>query len=147
MKFVTMCFKPVNWNLINEAIIRTSQRAVLVFVAVTSMSNAVLAANNACLLEGTVTALGTTKEVKDCIQNNGATELGFKKTCQLVSDMAALAGAPPAKITYMDACPKAPQATCAGFFGQPMTSYYYKRSKDLLASSKKGCEMQGGKWN
>jgi len=124
-----------------------SHGALLAFIIGMGMSLSASAADNACLLEGTLTTSETIEEVKDCIQNAGVTEAVLKATCQGVSDMAVAIGAPPAKITYIEACPKPMQATCAGFFGQPMTSYYYNRSEKLLASSKKGCEMLGGKWN
>jgi hypothetical protein len=126
---------------------RRTNRIAFTFITAMSMSFTALAADKACLLEGTVTLFGTTKEVKDCLQNTGVTEAVLKEICQQVSNMAVQAGAAPAKITYLNECPKPSQASCAGFFGQPMTSYYYKRTEKLLANSKKSCEMQGGKWN
>jgi hypothetical protein len=110
------------------------------------LSCALFAADNACLMEGDMTIGDQHIEIKDCLQNNGVDAKQFKEVCQSISNMTVAIGGAPAKITYMDACPSKPQASCDGFFGQPMTSYYYKRDAKLLANSKKGCEMQGGKW-
>ncbi len=109
-------------------------------------SHSVFAADKACLLEGEMNMMGKHMEIKDCLQNNGVDAAQFKEVCASIGGMSAAMGMPPAKITYLEACPKPAQASCEGFFGQPMTSYYYKRDADMLASSKQGCEMQGGKW-
>ena len=118
----------------------------LIGVAALSFNGLTFAADKACLMEGSLTLMGKTTEIKDCLQNNGIDAARFKETCQSISDMTVAFGGPPAKITYMDACPKPAQASCEGFFGKPMTSFYYKRDAELLANSKKGCEAQGGKW-
>jgi hypothetical protein len=109
-------------------------------------SHEILAADNACLLEGEMNMMGQHIVIKDCLQNNGVDAAQFKEVCSNIGGMNAAMGMPPAKITYLAACPKQAQASCEGFFGQPMTSYYYKRDAEMLATSKQGCEMQGGKW-
>ena len=115
-------------------------------VASIIFSPVVLAADKACLLEGEMNVMGKRIEIKDCLQNNGVSAEQLKETCAGISNMTVAIGGAPAKITYLDACPKPAQASCEGFFGRPMTSYYYKRDAEMLASSKQGCEMQGGKW-
>ena len=105
-----------------------------------------LAQQKACLMEGSFTFGGQKAELKDCLQNNGVAQAQFVQTCDGLAQATAAFGGPAAKITYMAACPAQPQGSCAGFFGQPMTSYYYKRDAKNLADSKTSCQAQGGKW-
>lgn len=105
-----------------------------------------LAQEKACLMEGSFT-IGTVKtEIKDCLQNNGVPQTQFVETCSNLAQATTALGGPAARVTYMAACPAQPQGSCAGFFGQPMTSYYYKRDAKTLATSKSSCQSQGGKW-
>ena len=97
-------------------------------------------------MEGSFSFGGQKTEIKDCLQNNGVPQGQFKKTCSSISESAAALGGPPAKITYMAACPTPSQGSCEGFFGQPMSGYYYKRDTATLADVKAGCKAQGGKW-
>lgn len=100
----------------------------------------------ACLMEGSITLGPEKTEIKDCLQNNGVAQAQFVETCNSLAQATTALGGPPAKVTFMASCPAQPQASCAGFFGQPMTSYYYKRDAKTLASSRTGCQAQGGKW-
>jgi hypothetical protein len=104
------------------------------------------AQEKACLMEGSITIAGQKTEIKDCLQNNGIPQEQFKETCGGLSQVAAAVGGTPAKITYLASCPVPAQGSCEGFFGQPMTSVYYKRDAKLLAESKSSCLAQGGKW-
>ncbi|MEO8023748.1 hypothetical protein [Polaromonas sp.] len=111
-----------------------------------ALSGVALAQEKACLLEGSFT-IGTAKtEIKDCLQNNGVPQTQFVETCGSLAQATKAFGGPAAKVTYMAACPAQSQGSCAGFFGQPMTSYYYKRDAKKLATSKSSCLAQGGKW-
>lgn len=105
-----------------------------------------MAQEKACLMEGSFTFGAQKTEIKDCLQNNGVPQEQFVETCNSLGQATSALGGPPAKVTYMAACPPQPQGSCAGFFGQPMTSYYYKRDAKTLASSKSSCQAQGGKW-
>ena len=102
--------------------------------------------DKACLMEGTFSFGGQTTEIKDCFQNNGAPQDMFTKTCDSLAQSALAFGGSPAKITYMTACPSQSQGSCKGFFGQSMTSYYYKRDINTLPDVKSSCEAQGGTW-
>jgi hypothetical protein len=85
---------------------------------------------NACLLEGSITLLGTTSEIKDCAQNDGRLSIAqLQQYCQSLSDIGAQLGATPAKITYLSACPTEPQGSCTGGAVLPagITAYYYTR--------------------
>jgi len=104
------------------------------------------AQERACLMEGSFTVANETTEVKDCLQNNGVAPPQFKETCASLAQATTAFGGPPAKITYMNACPPQPQGVCDGFFSQPMASYYYKRDPKTLATTKSSCVAQGGKW-
>lgn len=103
------------------------------------------AADKACLMEGSIKFAGKTTEIKDCMQNGGTPKDQFLDTCKNIANIGAGLGAPP-KVTYLDACPASPQGVCEGIFGQPVASYYYKRSPQDLADAKSSCIAQGGKW-
>lgn len=103
------------------------------------------AADKACLLEGQLKIGKQVTEIKDCMQNNGAPKEQFLSTCKGIADIGAGMGAPP-KVTYLDACPAAAQGVCEGVFGQPVSSFYYKRDAGSLADAKSSCQAQGGKW-
>jgi hypothetical protein len=119
---------------------------LVTYSSLLSLSGPTIAQEKACLMEGSVT-IGTEKtDIKDCLQNNGVAQSQFVETCSSLAQATAAFGGPAAKITYMAACPAQPQGACAGFFGQPMTSYYYKRDAKTLAISKSSCQAQGGKW-
>jgi hypothetical protein len=83
---------------------------------------------------------------KACLQNNGVTQAQFVETCNSLAKATTALGGPPAKVILMASRPVPAQASCTGFFGQPMTSYYYKRDAKTLASSRAGCQAHGGKW-
>ncbi|WP_334187667.1 hypothetical protein [Noviherbaspirillum sp.] len=110
--------------------------------SVTAMA---VAADNACLLEGSLKIGKQVTQIKDCMQNNGVKKEQFLQTCKGIAEMGAGMGAPP-KVTYLDACPASPQGVCEGVFGQPIHSYYYMRSVSDLADSKASCQKTGGKW-
>lgn len=103
------------------------------------------AADKACLLEGRLKIGTQVVEIKDCMYNGGVDQNRFIDTCKGIAEIGAGMGAPP-KISYLDACPAAPQGVCESLFGQPVHGYYYKRSASDLADAKSGCLNQGGKW-
>ncbi len=101
----------------------------------------------ACLLEGSITLLGVTSEIKDCAQNNGDLSLAqLKQYCESLSEIGAQLGATPAKITYLGACPSGQQGSCTGATLLPtgITAYYYARPD--VPSVKASCESSGGAW-
>ncbi|MEO7885894.1 MAG: hypothetical protein ABI893_02380 [Polaromonas sp.] len=104
------------------------------------------AQDKACLMESSFTFAGQKTEIKDCLQNGGVPQAQFKETCTGLAQTAAAMGGPPATVSYMAACPAQPQGSCEGFFGKPMTSYYYKRDPKTLGAVKSSCTAQGGKW-
>ena len=110
------------------------------------IAGAVDAEERACLLEGSITLGDIHQEIRDCLENHGVPATQLKDSCASLAQAPAVLGGPRAKITYLPACPPAPQGVCEGFFGQPLSSYYYKRDAKLLADSKTGCLAQGGKW-
>lgn len=104
------------------------------------------ASTKACLMEGSFTLLGKTTEIRDCMENGGVPAAQFTEMCTGLVDMVKSMGGPGGKITYLPACPAAPQGVCERIFQQPLTAYYYKRDPASLADVRKGCEAQGGKW-
>jgi hypothetical protein len=104
-------------------------------------------ATSACLLEGSLTLLGMTTEIKDCAQNDGRLpKAELEQYCEGLSQAAVQLGGTPSKITYLPACPPAPQGSCTGARIIPagITAYYYKR--DDLTGVKSSCETNGGVW-
>lgn len=108
------------------------------------------AVDKACLIEGDIVVFGKTTPTKDCLENSGVPDDRFKAVCQSLvqasENLAKAFGGPPPKSTYLPACPPKATASCLGFFGQPMTSHYYKRDAKELAETKESCVAQGGKW-
>ena len=111
-----------------------------------SLSGAGMAQTQACLLEGSMSMGGKKIEIRDCMQAQGIPAAQFKEMCNGMSQSAAAMGGPPAKISYMAACPAAAQGTCEGMFGGPIAGYYYRRDAAALADTKQGCAAAGGKW-
>lgn len=104
------------------------------------------ASQNACLLEGSFTVMGRKTEIKDCLHNGGVPAAQFAEMCQGISASAAAMGGPPAKITWLAACPAGAQARCERMYGGPLTGHYYLRDAALLADSQTGCKAGGGTW-
>lgn len=125
---------------------RAVYRHMLALLAL-CIAGGVNAQEKACLLEGSITMGDMHQDIKDCLENHGVPVTQLKDTCGSLAQATTAFGGPPAKITYLGACPPAPQGVCEGFFGQPLSSYYYKRDAKLLADSKTGCLAQGGKWH
>lgn len=111
-----------------------------------ALSTAAFAQEKACLIEGSITMMGKKTEMKDCMENNGFPQAQFVEACNNMGKATAGLGGPPAKVTFMAACPAQPQGACEGLFKQPLTGYYYKREAKLLATTKTSCVEQGGKW-
>lgn len=115
----------------------------LVLTAVVCV-NAAQAEENACLLEGSITLMGQTTEIKDCMQGNKGTDPDdVKKMCESLAKMGAGFGSPP-KVTYMAECPKPAQASCQTTM---IHSFYYKRNAEDLVATKESCDYQKGKWS
>ncbi|XZG69525.1 hypothetical protein ACTSKR_12815 [Chitinibacteraceae bacterium HSL-7] len=121
-----------------------------VLVVASTVSVGTRAADKGCLIEGDIVIGGKTKPTKDCLENSGVPDDQFKSVCQSLSQasehLAKALGSPPPKTTYLPSCPAKATASCLGFFGQAMTSYYYKRDAKDLAETKESCVAQGGKW-
>lgn len=106
-----------------------------------------LAQTRACLLESDSVFLGQRLIVKDCLSNAKASEAELRQMCTDISKMAEQFGAPAAKISYLPACPPAPQGRCQGLFGQPqLEAAYYARSDKDLKDTEASCKAQGGRW-
>lgn len=118
--------------------------STLIMALLVAAGNAA-AADKACLLEGSLKIGTQVTEIKDCMYNNGIETEQFLSNCKGIAEIGAGIGAPP-KVTYLDACPPSPQGICEGMFGQPIHSYYYKRSTKDLEDTKASCLAQNGKW-
>lgn len=115
-------------------------------VSFAALNLPVHARDRACLLEGNFSFAGQQLDIKDCLENNGTPKADFLETCKSLAEATVGMGLPPAKTTYMAACPAQPQGSCQGLFGAKMTAYYYKRDAESLTDAKNGCAAQGGKW-
>jgi len=103
-----------------------------------------LAQHKACLLESRFSMGGITTDIRDCIQaNNAAAQSGLKQSCEGTANAGVAMRLPPARITYLEACPAQPQGVCE----LPATSFhYYKRDAGSLAAAREGCPALGGRW-
>jgi hypothetical protein len=119
---------------------------LLIVCPLITLSAFALAQEKACLIEGSMTMMGKKTEMKDCMENIGIAQAQFVEACNKMGNATAGMGGPPAKVTFMAACPPQPQGACEGLFKQPLTGYYYKRGEKSLASTKTSCVAQGGKW-
>jgi hypothetical protein len=100
----------------------------------------------ACLLEGTHKLAGQTLVISDCLENKGTPQARFTETCQGLSEFTLGDQTFKAKLTYLPACPPAPQAVCEGLFGQRLNAHYYKRDARALEDTRNSCLAQGSKW-
>jgi hypothetical protein len=129
-----------------ESIMRHPAIATILLAACALGAGHAAAEGKACLLEGSFTIGTKTTEVKDCITNDGVAAGEFAQVCDSLAQSTAAMGGPAATVTWLDTCPEAAQASCKGFFGKPMTTYYYKRDAENLSAAQTGCEAQGGSW-
>jgi hypothetical protein len=91
---------------------------------------------NACLLEGTIMS----EVVKDCSQTSlPISAAAYAAQCR-ENEGAGL------KATPLKVCPAQAQASCINPFGQKVTTFYYARSPQQLASTKQSCIAQRGRW-
>lgn len=105
-----------------------------------------VAAQQACLLEGTFLIMGQVIPTKDCMENRGLSEAQFHSSCDSLLSAGAMAGAPDGKLTYLRACPPSPQGICRSLSGSPLDAYYYKRSAEDLAGLPDSCRALHGTW-
>ncbi len=93
-------------------------------------------AQNACLIEGQV----YNEPVRDCSETSLAIPLA-----EYASQCATNANGP-LRATVMRACPAKAQAMCVDAYGVPNKAYYYLRSPQSLADTRKSCIAMKGKW-
>ena len=111
--------------------------AVLAIPSGTAAANpAPVQSGNACLLEGTIMS----EVVKDCSQTSlPIPAAAYAAQCR-ENEGAGL------KATPLKACPAQAQASCVNPFGQKVTTFYYARSPQQLATTKQSCIAQRGRW-
>lgn len=102
-----------------------------------TLSPFALGAENVCIVER--------DGLKDCYENAGFDEAKFKLFCNSVNQI--VPDAPPAKITFADACPTPAQGICKNVFGNPLNAHYYQRDAKLLGYTKEGCPLHKGTWS
>lgn len=99
----------------------------------------------ACMLSGTVTVLGRTENIRDCMQSNGRYSVAeFQRACEGLANGLDGTGNAPARIDYMTRCPAPAQGSCRNFMNTGMDAYYYQRTE--LASLPGSCAGAGGSW-
>lgn len=119
--------------------IKTAMMSLFMLTAAESIQ-----ANTACLLEGKFEVYGMNLEIKDCVESKGLAPAQLKQQCEGMSQAATQMGAPPAKITYLKACPTPFQGKCDNSKTAKTVYYYYKREKDELKSMPQSCKLMGG---
>ncbi|MFC3609269.1 hypothetical protein [Stutzerimonas tarimensis] len=110
------------------------------------LSGTTLAADNACLLEGSATFGGQTIEIRDCLQNEGVPAEQFTQMCNELQEMGAQMGDSAPEMTFLAACPSGALGRCEGLLGQPLSGHYYNQDADQLAAVQNACEQQNGVW-
>lgn len=110
--------------------------------ALAAFSAGAAQADIACLVEGQMMS----EQIKDCTQTSlplPAAE--YAAQCkENAAAFTAMGGSGTA--TVLKACPPKAQAACVGLMGQPATAYYYSRTPQMLADTRKSCAAQRGKW-
>lgn len=100
-------------------------------------------AGMACMMSGTLSMMGITQEVQDCMSTSGGMpEADFKSACEGL--VGALGGN--GSIEYIDTCPTPAQGRCLNIGGSGLDAYYYKRQADDLANLPRSCSALGGRW-
>lgn len=113
----------------------------------TLLSNAVLAENTACMIEGEFEILGQKIYSKDCIEFSEANKTEQLKTmCEALANTSAQLGGQAGKVTYSASCPRPAQGACKNMGGSTATAYYYARTAEDLKTLPQGCNMMGGQW-
>jgi len=103
--------------------------------------------SQACTMEGKMTVMGQHIEAKDCVQASDKQPVAkFRSSCESFANMPVALGGEAGKITYSQTCPENPQGICSNVNGQGLDFYYYKRTAELLDSTRKGCALSGGTW-
>lgn len=115
-------------------------------VSVLFTANA-FAGSQACTLEGATTVMGQYIEARDCVEVSDKQPVSkFRASCEAFANMPVALGGKAGKITYSQTCPENPQGICANVNGQGVDFYYYRRSGELMESTRKGCALSGGTW-
>ncbi len=118
-----------------------------VLVVAGSLCVNIAAANEkACMLEGSVSLMGVSLEINDCLQNKGLAPAKFTETCTAMSKMYVPMGGQPAKITYVASCPTPAQGICENMARQPLDSYHYSTDAGTLTGASASCSQSGGSW-
>lgn len=115
---------------------RLAAAVVVVLVAAAGAARA----DNACLIEGVMMS----EQIKDCTQTS--LPIPAAQYAAQCNENSVSSPEMTMKATVLKACPPQAQAACVGLFGQPATAYYYARSAQSLADTKKSCIAQRGKW-
>ncbi|MDA8447121.1 hypothetical protein [Paracidovorax valerianellae] len=116
-------------------------------------SAAVMAADRACVIEGSVAAGGKTVPVKDCMEFTGSIPAGqLKASCDGLAQASAQMGGKAGKVTLVAQCPRPASGACKGLMGQPLDAYYYDLSPEAAKEKRKACEtssaaIKGGTWS
>ncbi len=124
-----------------------SLRHIVILAAALAAPWAAHANGKACLLEGNFTLMGQKIVMKDCLQNNGGQpQAQFVQNCQGLSQAAVSMGGPPAKITYLAACPVPALGVCDKLFGVALSGHYYAQDAQALKDTEASCKAGGGTW-
>lgn len=109
------------------------------------------AADNACLLRGTINDDGVVQTVNYCAVNKGMSAASFRTHCQELHanhvEGLSPAAARGVKLTFQPACPTTYKGACDGAFGQKMTLQFM--AGDSLVVSRQGglfCQSIDGRW-
>lgn len=101
----------------------------------------------ACELSGRIQIMGTSEDVRDCMQSNGKYSVAeFRKACQGLANALVGGGNAAANIQYLGRCPTPAQGSCHNVLNTGLDGYYYQRGSDNLAALPASCTGAGGTW-
>lgn len=110
-----------------------------------------IAADNACLLRGSINESGVVQVVNYCAINKGMSTANFRLHCQELHanhvEGLSPAAARRLALQFTSACPAVYKAACDSAFGQNMTLQFM--AGDTLLADKTGalfCQSSGGRW-
>jgi hypothetical protein len=118
----------------------------LVTATLAASGGGAAAQGEACLMEGDFLIGGQQVLISDCAENRTMSKDEFRATCTGMSQFTLAGETYQATVTYLSACPPAPQGTCEGIFDGAMDASYYKRDAATLAETRKSCLAMQGRW-
>lgn len=125
---------------------RRADCSIAVLLIHAAASGCVVAQDKVCLLEGNFQIGEQRVLISDCAENRTMPKADFRAACTGMSEFELAGETYKATVSYLSACPPAPQGTCEGLFGGAMDASYYNRDTATLEETRKSCLAMQGRW-